>query len=57
MNAGPVNGRSATPAVRSSPLDQQYSLSDRLRYYWPVPAVEQAWRACQLEENLLPLAP
>ncbi len=23
-------------------LDQQYSLSDRLRYYWPVPAVEQA---------------
>ncbi|MBS0387866.1 MAG: class II D-tagatose-bisphosphate aldolase, non-catalytic subunit, partial [Proteobacteria bacterium] len=23
-------------------LDQQYSLSDRLRYYWPVPKVEQA---------------
>ena len=23
-------------------LDQQYSLSDRVRYYWPVPAVEQA---------------
>lgn len=23
-------------------LDQQYSLSDRIRYYWPVPVVEQA---------------
>ena len=23
-------------------LDQQYSLSDRVRYYWPVPAVEEA---------------
>jgi D-tagatose-1,6-bisphosphate aldolase subunit GatZ/KbaZ len=23
-------------------LDWQYSLSDRIRYYWPVPAVEQA---------------
>ena len=23
-------------------LDQQYSLSDRLRYYWPVPEVERA---------------
>jgi D-tagatose-1,6-bisphosphate aldolase subunit GatZ/KbaZ len=23
-------------------LDQQFSLSDRVRYYWPVPAVEQA---------------
>jgi len=23
-------------------LDQQYSLSDRVRYYWPVPAVEAA---------------
>jgi D-tagatose-1,6-bisphosphate aldolase subunit GatZ/KbaZ len=23
-------------------LDQQYSLSDRIRYYWPVPAVESA---------------
>jgi D-tagatose-1,6-bisphosphate aldolase subunit GatZ/KbaZ len=23
-------------------LDQQYSLSDRIRYYWPVPAVEAA---------------
>ena len=23
-------------------LDQQYSLSDRIRYYWPVPAVETA---------------
>ena len=26
----------------SSALDQQYSLSDRIRYYWPVPAVEAA---------------
>ena len=31
-------------------LDQQYSLSDRLRYYWPVPAVEQA--LAQLLDNL-----
>jgi D-tagatose-1,6-bisphosphate aldolase subunit GatZ/KbaZ len=23
-------------------LDQQYSLSDRIRYYWPVPAVDAA---------------
>jgi D-tagatose-1,6-bisphosphate aldolase subunit GatZ/KbaZ len=23
-------------------LDQEYSLSDRIRYYWPLPAVEQA---------------
>jgi D-tagatose-1,6-bisphosphate aldolase subunit GatZ/KbaZ len=23
-------------------LDQQFSLSDRLRYYWPVPSVDQA---------------
>ncbi len=23
-------------------FDQQFSLSDRVRYYWPVPAVEQA---------------
>jgi D-tagatose-1,6-bisphosphate aldolase subunit GatZ/KbaZ len=27
---------------RQLALDQQYSLSDRIRYYWPVPAVEAA---------------
>jgi D-tagatose-1,6-bisphosphate aldolase subunit GatZ/KbaZ len=27
---------------RQLALDQQYSLSDRIRYYWPVPAVESA---------------
>jgi D-tagatose-1,6-bisphosphate aldolase subunit GatZ/KbaZ len=27
---------------RQLDLDQQYSLSDRIRYYWPVPAVETA---------------
>lgn len=31
-------------------LDQQYSLSDRLRYYWPVPAVERA--LAKLLDNL-----
>ena len=29
-------------AAGSWHLDQQYSLSDRIRYYWPVPAVEAA---------------
>ena len=34
-------------------LDQQYSLSDRLRYYWPVSAVEQALARllANLDEN------
>src|SRR5271154_4971201 len=27
---------------RQLALDQQYSLSDRIRYYWPVPEVESA---------------
>ena len=31
-------------------LDQQYSLSDRIRYYWPVPAVDAALK--RLLENL-----
>ena len=31
-------------------LDQQYSLSDRIRYYWPVPQVESALN--RLLENL-----
>jgi D-tagatose-1,6-bisphosphate aldolase subunit GatZ/KbaZ len=29
-------------AGRQLSLDQQYSLSDRIRYYWPVPAVDAA---------------
>jgi len=29
-------------AGRQLELDQQYSLSDRIRYYWPVPAVDSA---------------
>ena len=39
-------------------LDQQFSLSDRLRYYWPVPAVEQAVAQllAQLEQRPPPLA-
>ncbi len=38
-------------------LDQQYSLSDRLRYYWPVPAVERALAKllASLEANPPPL--
>jgi D-tagatose-1,6-bisphosphate aldolase subunit GatZ/KbaZ len=37
-------------AGRRLSLDQQYSLSDRIRYYWPVPAVEAALN--RLLENL-----
>ena len=38
-------------------FDQQFSLSDRLRYYWPVPAVEQALARLlvNLEEHPPPL--
>ena len=36
-------------------LDQQFSLSDRIRYYWPVPEVEQA--VTRLLENLQALPP
>jgi D-tagatose-1,6-bisphosphate aldolase subunit GatZ/KbaZ len=38
-------------------LDQQFSLSDRVRYYWPVPAVEQAMARLlvNLDENPPPL--
>jgi len=35
---------------RQLALDQQYSLSDRIRYYWPVPEVESALN--RLLENL-----
>jgi D-tagatose-1,6-bisphosphate aldolase subunit GatZ/KbaZ len=35
---------------RQLALDQQYSLSDRIRYYWPVPEVESALN--RLIENL-----
>ena len=39
-------------------LDLQFSLSDRLRYYWPVPAVERALTCllARLEQNPPPLA-
>ena len=39
-------------------LDQQYSLSDRLRYYWPVATVERALARllANLEESPPPLA-
>ena len=38
-------------------LDRQYSLSDRIRYYWPVPAVQAALDKLlnNLEENPPPL--
>ena len=38
-------------------LDQQYSLSDRIRYYWPVPAVDAALERllANLEANPPPL--
>jgi D-tagatose-1,6-bisphosphate aldolase subunit GatZ/KbaZ len=38
-------------------MDQQYSLSDRLRYYWPVPTVERALARllANLEANPPPL--
>jgi D-tagatose-1,6-bisphosphate aldolase subunit GatZ/KbaZ len=46
---------STEPQLR---LDLQFSLSDRLRYYWPVPSVEQAVTRllARLEENPPPLA-
>ena len=42
---------------RQLALDQQYSLSDRIRYYWPVPAVEAALQRLltQLDANPPPL--
>jgi D-tagatose-1,6-bisphosphate aldolase subunit GatZ/KbaZ len=42
---------------RQLALDQQYSLSDRIRYYWPVPAVEAALQRllAQLDANPPPL--
>jgi D-tagatose-1,6-bisphosphate aldolase subunit GatZ/KbaZ len=38
-------------------LDQQYSLSDRVRYYWPVPEVETALNRllANLDSNPPPL--
>ncbi|USX23680.1 D-tagatose-bisphosphate aldolase, class II, non-catalytic subunit [Oxalobacteraceae bacterium OTU3REALA1] len=38
-------------------FDQQYSLSDRIRYYWPHPAIQQAQTALidYLEHNAPPL--
>jgi D-tagatose-1,6-bisphosphate aldolase subunit GatZ/KbaZ len=42
---------------RQLALDQQYSLSDRIRYYWPVPAVESALQRllANLDANPPPL--
>lgn len=39
-----------TSSGKQLELDRQYSLSDRIRYYWPVPAVEAALK--RLLENL-----
>jgi D-tagatose-1,6-bisphosphate aldolase subunit GatZ/KbaZ len=42
---------------RQLTLDQQYSLSDRIRYYWPVPEVESALNRllANLDSNPPPL--
>jgi D-tagatose-1,6-bisphosphate aldolase subunit GatZ/KbaZ len=42
---------------RQLALDQQYSLSDRIRYYWPVPAVDAALERllANLDESPPPL--
>jgi len=42
---------------RQLALDQQYSLSDRIRYYWPMPAVEAALNhlLAKLDANPPPL--
>jgi D-tagatose-1,6-bisphosphate aldolase subunit GatZ/KbaZ len=44
-------------AGRQLAFDQQYSLSDRIRYYWPVPAVEAALERlmAHLDANAPPL--
>ena len=34
------------PTGRQLALDQQYSLSDRIRYYWPVPKSKRRCSAC-----------
>jgi D-tagatose-1,6-bisphosphate aldolase subunit GatZ/KbaZ len=43
---------------RQLELDQQYSLSDRIRYYWPVPDVESALKRllANLDANPPPLS-
>jgi D-tagatose-1,6-bisphosphate aldolase subunit GatZ/KbaZ len=42
MDANPVHWRSYIPAGERQALLKLYGLSDRARYYWPVPAVEAA---------------
>jgi D-tagatose-1,6-bisphosphate aldolase subunit GatZ/KbaZ len=43
---------------RQLELDQQYSLSDRIRYYWPVPEVDSALNRllANLDANPPPLS-
>ena len=58
MTANPKNWSSYyASAGRQLALDQQYSLSDRIRYYWPVPAVEAALQRliARLDANPPPL--
>jgi D-tagatose-1,6-bisphosphate aldolase subunit GatZ/KbaZ len=59
MNADPRHWQQYYASVGAQlALDQQYSLSDRLRYYWPVPSVERALARllANLEANPPPLS-
>jgi len=61
MQADPAHWRDHYPDDRNDPnarlLDMQYSLSDRIRYYWSVPSVQAACAALlkRLRETRLPL--
>ncbi len=57
MRAEPKYWRGHYPADRCLDLDLQYSLSDRIRYYWPHPEVQRACAAlaARLDRQPIPL--
>lgn len=57
MRADPRHWRSHYRDAATEPLDLAYSLSDRIRYYWPHPDVQQACTALlsNLRNRSLPL--
>ncbi len=58
MRANPTYWRGYYDEGRDSQLDLQFSLSDRIRYYWPEPAVRQACGAmlANLERHPPPMS-
>jgi D-tagatose-1,6-bisphosphate aldolase subunit GatZ/KbaZ len=57
MRADPKHWRGHYPDGDRLDLDLQYSLSDRVRYYWPYPAVQRACQAlfARLDRRPIPL--